>query len=110
MPRHPVVAFAHQGADRGRGGVEDRYAEPVRCLPETPEVGIVGHAVEHHRGRTIGERAVDDIAVAGDPAHVRGAPENIVLPSAEQHVEGGGHPVKIAAGRVHHALGLAGRT
>ena len=107
--RDPVVAFAHQRADRGRGGVEDGDAEPVDRLPQAAVVGVVGNAVEHHAGRAVHQRAVDGVAVAGDPADIGGAPEDVVVAHAEDPVEGGRGPGGVAAGGVDHALGLAGR-
>jgi hypothetical protein len=106
---HRRLALAHQGADRGRGGVEDVHPVPLDHVPEAREVGMVGHALEHQAGRAVGERAVDDIAVAGDPAHVGGAPEDLARPIVEHVMEGGRGPDRIAAGRVQDALGLAGR-
>ena len=107
---HRLVAFAHQGADRGRCRVEDGDAEPVHRLPEPAEVGIVGDAVEHDGRRAIHQRPVDDIGVAGDPADVGGAPEDVVLAIIEDPVEGRGGPDGIAAGRVDDALRFARRS
>ena len=48
-------------------------------LPEAAGVGPGRHALEHQRGGAVGEGSVDDVAVAGDPAHVRGAPVDVAL-------------------------------
>jgi hypothetical protein len=77
-------------------------------LPEAPRVGEVGRALVHHHGGAVGERAVDDVAVAGDPAHVGGAEVRVLLEVEDVlAVSVGAHHV--AAGGVHHALGLPGR-
>src|SRR5204863_8443603 len=61
------------GADRGRRGVHYRHAVALDDLPPDVLVRIVGSALVHHAGRAVGERAIDDVAVAGDPADVRRA-------------------------------------
>src|SRR6185369_4389803 len=67
---HRRIAFAHQRADRGGRGVEDRHLVLVDGLPEAAGVGIVRHALEHQRRCAVRERPVHDVAVAGDPADV----------------------------------------
>ena len=104
---HRPFALAHQGADRGRGGVEDVDLVPLDRVPEAAAVRIVRHAFEHEAGRAVGERAVDDIAVAGDPADIGGAPEDLAGPVIEHIMEGRRGPHRIAAGGVQHALRLS---
>ena len=106
----PVIALAHQRADRGGGGVEDVDLVLVHHVPEAAVIGVVGHAFEHHGGRAVEQRAVDHIAVPGDPADIGGAPEHLARLVIEDVVEGRRRPHAIAAGGVEHALGLAGRT
>ena len=77
-------------------------------LPETAGVRVGGHTLEHERGRPVRKRAVDNIAVAGDPAHVRRAPEDVPVVIVEDILVGHGGVDKITAGGVHNALGLAG--
>ncbi len=74
-----LVAVPHQGADRGRRGVEDADLVLVDHLPEARDGRVVRHALEHQRDRAVGERAVDDVAVAGDPADVGGAPVDVAV-------------------------------
>ena len=50
---HRAFALAHQGADRGGGGVEDVDLEPLDHLPEAREIGVVRHALEHQRRRAV---------------------------------------------------------
>ncbi len=59
--------------------------------------------------RAVGERAIDDVAVAGDPADVGRAPVDIAGAVIEHALVGERGPQQIAAGGVQHALGLAGR-
>ena len=72
-------------------------------------VGIVRHAFEHQRRRAVRERAVDDVAVAGDPADVGGAPVDVAVVIVEDVLMRQRGVDEIAAGRVQHALGLSGR-
>ncbi len=105
-----VAAPLHEGPDRGRGGVEDRHAVLLDDLPPAALVRAVRGAFVHHLRRTVGERAVDDVAVPGDPADVGRAPVDVGL-----RLEVEDRPVRVrradevAAGGVQDALGLAGR-
>ena len=47
-------------------------------LPEAAGIGIGGDALEDEFGRAERQRAVGDIGVAGDPADIGGAPEDVV--------------------------------
>src|SRR3546814_11598567 len=51
---------------------------------------------------------LDDVAVAGHPAHVGGAPEDVVFLEVEHRLVGVGAEHQVAARGVQHALGLAG--
>ena len=104
-----AIPLAHQRADCGRRGVEDRNPVLFDHLPEAPVVGIVGHAFEDHLRRAVQQRSVGDVAVPGDPADVRRAPEDVVRPVIERIVEGRRSPHAIAARGVQHTLWLAGR-
>ena len=106
---HMRVAGAHQRADGGRRGVEDVDLVLVDHLPEARRRGIVGHAFEHQRGGAIGERAVDDVAVAGHPADIGRAPVDIAVMVVEDVLVRHRGEDEIAAGGVQHALRLAGR-
>ena len=72
-------------------------------------VGIVRHALEHQRGGAVGERAVEDVAVARHPADVGGAPVDVAVVIVEHVLVRHRGVDEIAAGGVQHALGLAGR-
>ena len=54
------------------------------------------------------ERAVDDERVADDPPDVRGGPVDVALADLEEGPRQVRHPHQVAAGGVHHALGLPG--
>ena len=108
--RRDVVAPLHERADRRGRGVEDRDLVLLDDLPPAALVRGVGRALVHHLGRAVGERAVDDVGVAGDPADVGGAPVDVGL---RVHVVddrvGVGGLGQVAAGGVEDALRLPGR-
>ncbi len=106
---HRRVARLHQRADRRRRGVEDVDLVLVDHLPEAGVGRVVGHALEHQRRGAVGERAVDDIGVAGHPAHVGRAPIDIAVVIVEHVLMRDRGEDVIAAGGVQHALGLSGR-
>src|ERR1043166_6686321 len=85
---------------RGRRGIEDVDLVLVDDVPESGIVGIVGHALEHQRGRAVGERAVENVAVAGDPADVGGAPVDVAVVIVEDVLMRHGRIDEIAAGGV----------
>ena len=82
-----LVAPLDERADRGRGRVEDGDLVLLDDLPEAAFVGIVRAPFVHQDRRAGRERAVDDVAVAGDPADVGGAPEDVVVAMVEDPLE-----------------------
>src|SRR5262249_43459727 len=63
----------------------------------------------HQHRRAVGQRTVDDVAVAGHPADVGGAPVDVLVPQVEHELGRGVGADKIAARGVNDALGLPGR-
>ena len=106
---HRPVARLHQRADRGRRGVEDVDLVLVDDFPEPRVARIIRHAFEHQRGRAVRERSVDDVAVAGDPADVGGAPVDVAVVIVEHVLVRHRGVDQIAAGGVQHALRFSGR-
>ena len=66
-------------ADGGGRGVELGHPVLVAHLPEARGIRVVRYALEQQGNGAVGQRAVDDIAVAGDPADIGGTPENVVV-------------------------------
>src|ERR1700704_3686062 len=73
----PVSPPLDARANRGRRAVEDAHAVALDDLPPDALVGIVGGALPHDRRRAVGERAIDDVGVPGDPADVCGTPVHV---------------------------------
>ncbi|CUH54119.1 hypothetical protein SHM7688_03589 [Shimia marina] len=105
---HIVIALTHQRAQRGGRGIELIDAVFFADLPEARGIRIGRHALKHQRGRAIGQRPIDDIAVAGDPAHISGTPEDVAVFVIKGVFMGHGGIDQIAAGGMHHAFGLTG--
>ena len=82
----PIHAPGHEGADGGGGAVKNCDFVAVNNFPEAIFLGEVGRAFVHHDARAIRERAVDDVAVAGDPADVGGAPVDVVFVQIENQL------------------------
>ena len=104
-----LAALLHERPDRGGRGVEDRDLVVLHDLPPAALLRGVRRALVDDPGGRVGERAVDQVAVAGDPADVGGAPVDVGL-----RLEVEDRPVRVrragevAAGGVQDALGLAG--
>ncbi len=79
-------------------------------LPEGPGLRGARRSLVHHRGGAVGQRAVDDVAVAGDPTHISRTPEDILIPDVEDPLKGEVSPEVVAGSGVHHPLRLAGGT
>ena len=102
------VAELHQCAQCGRRGVENRDPVVLADFPEAAGVGVHRPAFVDHRGAAGRQRTVGDVGVAGDPADVRGAPEDVVVAQVE-HPQVCDHGVQQVAGAgMLDALGFAG--
>ena len=102
------IALRHQCADGGGGGIELIDLVLFTDLPEAAGIRVGGHAFKDQCGGAIGQRAIDDIAVAGDPAHIGGTPKHIAIMVIEHQLMGHRRINQIAAGGMDHALGGAG--
>ena len=105
------IAPLHKGTDRGRCGVELCHLVAIDNLPEACSGWIVWAALEHQSRHTVGEDAVDDVGVPGDPAAIGGAPEGLVgIGDEVESVLGGGRGENhVPGGGVDDALWFAGR-
>ena len=100
----------HVRPDRRRRRVEDRHAVALDDRPPARVVRKVRRALVEDRRRRVAERPVDDVAVAGDPADVGGAPVDVHLGlQVEDVVMRRCDPDEVPAGRVDDPLRLRGR-
>ena len=104
MQRGDRVAELHERADRGGRGVEHGDAVALAELPETAAVGEGGRTFVHDERRARGERTVGDIAVAGDPADIGRAPEDIVVAQVEHPAGGDFRAEQVARARMLDAF------
>src|SRR5437879_227799 len=72
------------------------------------EAGLVGLAAGDGVG-AFGRRSVDDVAVAGLPVEVGGAPIGVVIVEVEDQAVRQRDAEEIAGGGVQNALGFSGR-
>ncbi len=110
MLLEPFIAPLHEGTDGRRRSVEDTDLVFVDDAPEAVVFRPVWSAFIHEAGRAEGERAIDDVAVAGDPADVGRAPVNVVVAKVEDVFASHVGVQKIAAGGVQDAFRFAGRS
>src|SRR5262249_37171627 len=103
------VAPANERADRGRGRVEDVDAVFLDHAPEAILAWMVRGAFVHERGRAVTEWAVDDVAVARDPADVGRAPVGVVLLEIEHPLVRERDAEQVAGRCMQNTLGLSGR-
>ena len=103
----PGFVHAHEGADDRGCGVEDIDAEVFHNAPVTVGVGPGGDALKHEGGGPQGERAVDPVGMAGDPARVGCAPVDVVVAHVKAPLGGVGGVGQVAARGVHDARGFA---
>ena len=102
----PLVAPLDEGADRRRGGIQGSDLVLLDDVPEPVLVGVLRHALEHDRRGAVDQGAVDDVAVAGDPADVGRAPVDVVGLEVEDVVMRERGTDCVTAGGVDDALGL----
>ena len=76
----------------------------VDHLPEARRVRVVGHAFEHQRVGAIGQGAIHNVAVPGDPADIGRAPVDIAIVVVEHILVGHCGEEQVAAGGVQYAL------
>lgn len=103
-----LLVVLHQRADGGGRRVEDVRPVAVDDRPEAVRLGVVGNAFEENTGGAVGERSVDVGGVAGDPAEVGRAEEDVPLDVVEGVLEDEGRGEHVPADGVHHSLRLAG--
>ena len=112
VPRQVLESrvLAADGAHRRRRREQHLDAVLLDHAPERPGVGRADRlALVEHRGRPGEQRAVDDVAVADDPAHVGGRPHHVAGVDVVDVRHRPGEGDRVAAVVAHDALRRAGR-
>ena len=76
----------------------------IADLPKTRRIRIGRHTLKHHSGRTIGERAVNNISVPCDPPHISGTPIHIIFFEIENIIMCHSCPDKVTTSCVQNTL------
>src|SRR6185369_10491986 len=104
-----LAAPLHERADHCGRGVIDCDAVLFDHLKVTVLVGRGRGALVEHLGHPVGQRAVDDVGVPGDPTDVGGAPVHIGFRlDVEDVVVRVRRLGEVAAGGVYYALRRTG--
>src|SRR5438445_13190287 len=105
-----MITPANKCADRCWRGIKnvdpvffDNFPEPIRFRP-------IRRAFVHDRCCTVGERTIDDVAVASDPADISRAPEDIFVANVEDVFRGRVNADQIAARSLEAAFWFASGT
>ena len=107
---HPLITPADESADRGRRGVENVDPVLLDDSPEAVRFRPIWRPFIHERGRAVGERTINNIAMPRHPADVSRAPKNVFVANIEHVFRGRIDSDEITAGCVQNALRLPGRT
>mmetsp|Transcript_15576 Transcript_15576/g.26065 ORF Transcript_15576/g.26065 Transcript_15576/m.26065 type:complete len:224 (+) Transcript_15576:1003-1674(+) len=98
---------SHEGANRGGGGVELRDLVALYEVPVAAGIRVRRHTLEHDRGASIGQRPIDNIGMAGNPATVRDTCEDVLLLQIKRALRCHHCVQNVTRGRMGHPLGLA---
>ncbi len=102
-----LIAVAFERADRCGSCVEDVDLVLVDDIPKAAWIGVCGDTFEHDCRRASAEWAVDDVAVACDPADVCCTPVDIAIVVIEDVLERRRRVDHIATDGVDDTLGFA---
>src|SRR6267378_3633490 len=97
---HMLVSPAHEGPNRGRGGVEDVHTVLFTVAPESVLVRPVWSALIHDAGCPIGQGTIDDVRVACYPADIGGTPINVLVLNIENPLVSGRYSNQVAGSRM----------
>ena len=110
MAFNQIQAFFGQGSNGRWSRIELGNLVFFDHLPKTPKVRVRRHAFKHHRRRSIGQRAVDDIGMPRNPSNIRGTPVDIFFTVLEYVLKGVGGINHIACRGMQHPFGFTRRS
>ena len=102
-----MISRFDKGANRRWRGIENRHSVFFDDLPESPEIWLIRRALVHYLRGSIGERAVNDVRMPGDPPDISGAPVNILFADVEDVFKRGVGACQVTAAGVENALGFS---
>ena len=105
---HKGFAGLHEHSDSGWCSVQDRYAVLLNYGPPATQIWEVGRSLVQDAGSAKAQRAIYYVAVAGDPAAVCGAPEDIIVVNIQYPGRCLSGSDSISAVSMLNTLGLAG--
>src|SRR6185369_3722076 len=102
----PLISPLSECSNGSRGGGKHVDMMSIDDVPKAVEFRKVRSALIHQRSRPILQWTVDDIAVAGDPSNISGAPVRIFFFQIKNPFRGEIRPDRIATCGVHDSLRL----
>ena len=78
---------AHEHTYGRRRSEHDRHAMALDNAPDHARVGIIRRPFAEHRGGPSHQRRIDNIAMADDPANVRGAEEHVLITEVPERLQ-----------------------
>src|SRR5439155_17889311 len=104
-----MVAPPNESADRRRRGVKNADLVFLDDSPKPIGLGPVRCAFVSHNCRTIRQRTINNVAMAGHPADVSGAPKNIFVANVEDVFHSRMDADEITACRMQNSLRFPSR-
>ena len=105
-----MIAPPNESADRRRRGVKNGDLVFLDDSPKPIGLGPVRCAFVHHNCCAIRQRAIDDVAVTGDPAHIGCAPKDVFIANIEDVLCGRINLHEITTGGMQDSLRFASRS
>ncbi len=70
----------HESSNRGGSGIEHRHLVAIHDRPKAIGPRLIWRPFIDHVGPAVAQYSVDHVAVAGDPANIRGTPVSVAFP------------------------------
>lgn len=103
-----VSAKTTEETDGSRSRIKVSDFVFFNSLPVTGRGGVYGSGLEKGCCDTVGERAIDDVGVACDPANVGHAGKAVVGVDIKDVFQGDGSAEKVACSRMNETLWFSG--
>ena len=90
MSLNRLGTVSGKSTDSRWGRIEDGNAMSLDHVPITPRIRVQWSRFEHECRRSIGQRAIDDIAVPSDPPHISDAGVDVIFTQVKHGAMGVG--------------------